>query len=168
LLPALPAAAILAAYGIDRLTSRRSVLALATGAGATLGVLILRADARLAGSGRAAAAQLIRPRTQAGERVWFAGHWGYHWYAEAAGALPLSIDPPFPSRGDVIVSSSVDRPVGLLPRVPRTLIETWGSSEAAGQVMSQHAGFYSDLWGLFPWWWEPPSGSGFQVWRVTR
>jgi hypothetical protein len=167
LLSVLPAVAILAAHGLDRIASRRVVLGLLTAAGATLGILILRADARMAGTARAAAERLIRPRVQAGERVWFAGHWGFHWYAEAAGAVPLSVDPPFPSRGDIVVSSSVDRPVGLLPSVPRTLIETWGSSKPAGQVMSRHAGFYSDLWGLLPWWWEPPLGPGFQVWRVT-
>ena len=168
LLPVLPAAAILAAHGLDRLASRRAILALLTAAGVILGVLILSADARMAGTARAAADRLIRPRVEAGERVWFAGHWGFHWYAEAAGAVPLSIDPPFPSHGDIVVSSSVDRPVGLLPRVPRALIETWGSSEPTGQVMSRHAGFFSDLWGLLPWWWEPPVGPGFQVWRVTR
>jgi hypothetical protein len=168
LLPALPAAAILAAHGLDRLASRRAVLALLTAAGVTLGLLILTADARMAGSARDAAARLIRPRVQAGERVWFAGHWGFHWYAEAAGAAPLSVDPPFPSRGDIVVHSTVDRPVGLLPILSRSLIETWGDVEPAGQVMSRHAGFYSDLWGLLPWWWERPEGSGFHVWRVTR
>ncbi len=168
LLPALPAAAILAAHGLDRFASRRRVLALIVGAGTALGVLILAADARMAGTARAAAAQLIRPRVEAGERVWFAGHWGFHWYAEAAGALPLTVDGPFPSSGDFIVSSSVDRPVGLLPQVPRDLIETFGSSEPSGQVMSEHAGFYSDLWGFLPWWWERPLGAGFRVWRVTR
>jgi hypothetical protein len=168
LLPALPAAAILAAYGLDRLALRRTVLALLTAAGAMLGILILRADTRMAGSAREAAARLILPRVEAGERVWFAGHWGFHWYAEAAGAVPLTLDPPFPIRGDIVVQSTVDRPVGLLPVLPRTLLETWGDLEPSGQVMSQHAGFYSDLWGLLPWWWERPAGSGFQVWRVTR
>jgi 4-amino-4-deoxy-L-arabinose transferase-like glycosyltransferase len=168
LLPALPAAAILAAYGLDRLASRRSVLALLTAAGTTLGILILTADARMAGSARAAAAQLIRPRVEAGERVWFAGHWGFHWYAQAAGARPLTLDPPYPSRGDIVVGSTVDRPVGLLAVLPRTLVETWGDLQPAGQVMSRHAGFYSDFWGLLPWAWEGPEGSGFHVWRVTR
>jgi hypothetical protein len=167
LLPGLPAIAILAAHGLDRFASRQKVLALLTAAGVTLGLLILTADARMAGTARTAAAQLIRPRVQAGTKVWFAGHWGYQWYAEAAGAVPLSVDPPYPSPGDIIVSSSVDRPVGLLPLVPRVLIETPGNSEPAGQVMSLHAGFYSDLWGLLPWWWEQPVGPGFQVWRVT-
>jgi hypothetical protein len=168
LLPALPAVAILAAYGLDRIASRTRILAVLSGAGATLGFLILLADAHMTGTARRAAAQLIRPRVQAGERVWFAGHWGFHWYAEAAGAVPLSVDPPFPSPGDLVVSSNVSRPAGLLPLVPRALIESWESSEPTGQVMSRHAGFYSDLWGLLPWWWEPPLGPGFQVWRVTR
>jgi dolichyl-phosphate-mannose-protein mannosyltransferase len=170
LLPALPAAAVLAAYGLDRIPSRAAILTLLIGAGATLGFLILMADARLAGAARAAAAQLIRPHVQAGERVWFAGHWGFHWYAEEAGATALSVNPPFPSPGDIVVSSSVDRPVGLLPVLPRTLIETWGSRAPSGQVMSQtaNAGFFSDLWGLLPWSWGPPDGSGFHVWRVTQ
>jgi hypothetical protein len=168
LLPALPAAAILAGYGLDRLAARRSLLALHIVAGATLGILILSADARMAGMARTAADTLIRPRVMAGERVWFAGHWGFHWYAEAAGAAALSIDPPFPSQGDIIVSSSVDRPIGLLPQVPRELLETMGTTKSSGQVMSRRAGFYSDFWGLWPWWWEPPIGPGFQVWRVTR
>ena len=168
LLPALPAAAILAAHGLDRLPSRTAILTLLAGAGATLGFLILRADARMAGMGRAAAAQLIRPRVEAGERVWFAGYWGFHWYAQEAGAVPLTVHPPYPEGGDVVVSSSLDRPVGLLPLVPRTLIETFGSADPSGQVMSRHAGFYSDLWGLLPWWWERPLGPGFRAWRVTR
>jgi len=168
LLQVLPAIAILAAHGLDRVASRERILVLLTAAGTTLGILILSADARMAGTARAAAARLIRPRVEAGHRVWFAGHWGFHWYAEAAGAVPLTIDGPFPVAGDIIVSSSVDRPVGLLPLVPRTLIETFGSAEPSGQVMSRHAGFYSDLWGLSPWWWEPPLGPGFQAWLVTR
>jgi hypothetical protein len=168
LLPVLPAVAIVAAHGLDRLVRRQAALIALAAAGTTLGVLILRADSRMAGMGRAAAEQMIRPRVAAGDRVWFAGHWGFHWYAERAGAVALSIDPPFPTRGDVIVSSSVDRPVGLLPQVPRELIETYGTARPSGQVMSRNAGFYSDLWGLFPWWWERPLGPGFQAWRVLR
>jgi hypothetical protein len=168
LLPILPAIAILAAHGLGRLTWRDRALAGLVLAGTGLGLLILSADTRMAGAGRSAAAELIRSRVDAGERVWFSGHWGFHWYAEAAGATPLTLDGPFPTVGDVIVSSSVDRPAGLLLQVPRALLRTWGTGEPAGQVMSEHAGFFSDLWGLFPWWWERPIGPGFQVWRVTR
>jgi enoyl-CoA hydratase len=170
LLPSLPAVAVLAAHGLDRFAVRTALLALITVAGTILGVLILTADARMAGAARTAAARLIRPRTEAGQRVWFAGHWGFHWYAEEAGAMALTVHPPFPSRGDIVVESTVDRPVGLLPTLPRTLIESWGSSAPTGQVMSRpaNAGFFSDLWGLLPWSWGPPDGSGFHVWRVAR
>jgi hypothetical protein len=170
LLPSLPAVAVLAAHGLDRFAVRTALLALITVAGTILGVLILTADARMAGAARTAAARLIRPRTEAGQRVWFAGHWGFHWYAEEAGAMALTVHPPFPSRGDIVVESTVDRPVGLLPILPRTLIESWGSSAPSGQVMSRpaNAGFFSDLWGLLPWSWGPPDGSGFHVWRVAR
>jgi hypothetical protein len=168
LLPALPAVAVLAAYGLSRMTWRNRGLGVLTAAGACLGLLILSADARMASRGREAAAELIAPRVQAGERVWFAGHWGFHWYAERAGALPLTIDPPFPSAGDIVVASTVDRPLGLLTVLPRTLVTNWGSTEPTGQVMSAHAGFYSDFWGLLPWAWEAPEGPPFQVWRVTR
>ena len=84
--------------------------------------------------------------------------------------MALTVHPPFPSRGDIVVESTVDRPVGLLPTLPRTLIESWGSRAPSGQVMSRpaNAGFFSDLWGLLPWSWGPPDGSGFHVWRVAR
>jgi hypothetical protein len=168
LLPALPAAAVLGAYGLSRMPWRDWGLGAFAAAGAVLGLLILSADARMANRGREAAAELIAPRVEAGQRVWFAGHWGFHWYAERAGALPLTIDPPFPSAGDIVVASTIDRPLGLMTVLPRTLVANWGNTEPTGQVMSVHAGFYSDFWGLLPWAWEEPEGPPFQVWKVTR
>jgi hypothetical protein len=167
--PAVPAAAILAAYGLQRCRSRNLALGSLVGAGVTLGTLILIADSQMSGSMRSAAADLIRPRVAAGERVWFAGHWGFHRYAEAAGGLPLSLDPPYPEVGDVVVVSTVDRPAGLLCALPRVLLAMEGGLEPAGQVMSRaaNAGFYSDDWGLLPWGWGPPDAEGFQVWRVV-
>jgi 4-amino-4-deoxy-L-arabinose transferase-like glycosyltransferase len=168
LVASLPATAILAAYGLERLRYRRAALALATGFGTALGVAILRADASMSRMGRDAAIALIQPRVAAGERVWFSGHWGFHWYAEAAGAQPMSLDPPYPGPGDIVVSSTVDRPDGRAPRVPGILLQTWGTQPAGGQVMSRPAGagFYSDTWGLWPWSWGPSHGNGFQVWRI--
>jgi 4-amino-4-deoxy-L-arabinose transferase-like glycosyltransferase len=168
-LPALPVAAILAAYGLERLRFRRIILVAMTVAGTVLGVLILQADARMSGMARKAAATLIPPYVEAGKRVWFAGHWGFHWYAEAAGATALSLDPPYPETGDLVLHSTVDRPAGLLCVLPRALVATWGSPEATGQVMNGPvlAGFYSDYWGFLPWSWGPPDGWQFSVWRVT-
>ncbi len=167
-LPALPAVAILAAHGLDGLKQRRAVLAVVAAAGTVLGVAILRADARMAGEARAAAAQLIRPRVEAGERVWFAGHSGFQWYAEAAGASPLAIEPPHPAPGETLVASTVDEP-GILCFLPRVLLEEHGDMRPAGRIMSRRvsAGFYSNIFGLWPWGWAPPDTTPFQVWRVS-
>ena len=167
-LPALPAVAILAAHGLDGLRQRRSVLAVVVAAGTTLGVLILRADALMAGAARTAATQLIQPRVKAGERVWYAGHLGFHWYAEAAGAVPLAIEPPYPAPGEIVVSTTVDEP-GMLCFLPRVLLEEHGDTRPAGRVMSRRAsaGFYSDIYGLWPWGWAPPDTTPFWVSRVT-
>jgi hypothetical protein len=168
-LPAVPAAALLTAVGLQNLRGRGIVLALLATAGSVLGTLILRADARMSGLARAAAQELILPRVSSGAKVWFAGHWGFHWYAEAAGASPLSLDPPFPNPGDIVVASMVDRPGGLLCFMPRVLLQRWGSTARTGQVMSRaaNAGFYSDHWGLLPWAWGPPDDAPFRVWRVA-
>jgi hypothetical protein len=167
-LPALPAVAILAAHGLDGLRQRRSVLAVVVAAGTTLGVLILRADALMAGAARTAATQLIRPRVKAGERVWYAGHLGFHWYAEVAGAVPLAIEPPYPAPGEIVVSTTVDEP-GMLCFLPRVLLEEHGDIRPAGRIMSRRAsaGFYSDIYGLWPWGWAPPDTTPFWVSRVT-
>jgi hypothetical protein len=167
-LPALPAVAILAAHGLDGLAQRRAVLAVVAAAGTVLGVAILRADARMAGEARTAAARLIRPRVEAGERVWFAGHSGFQWYAEAAGASPLAIEPPYPAPGETLVASTVDEP-GILCFLPRVLLEEHGDMRAAGRIVSRRvsAGFYSNIFGLWPWGWAPPDTTPFQVWRVS-
>ena len=99
-----PAIAILVT---TRLNTR--VLMPALAAGAVLGLLILQADTQLASLWREGAAKHIAPRIRAGESVWFAGSWGFYWYAEQAGARPLSLSPPFPK--PAISSSSAQQAV---------------------------------------------------------
>jgi hypothetical protein len=169
LLPALPAVAILAASGLENSAWRRTLLTIVVGLGAILGALILSADARMSGGMRLAAKTLIRPQVEKGERVWFAGHWGFHWYAEKAGAQPMSLDPPYPEPGDLVVGSLVDEPQGLLCTLPRDLISTWGDRGPTGYVMNRdaYAGFYSNYWGLLPWSWGSSRLPPFAVWRVA-
>lgn len=167
-LPAVPAVAVLAAHGLDRLRQRGAVLAVIVSAGTVLGVLILRADARMAGTARDAAARLIRPRVEAGERVWFAGHLGFHWYAENAGAVSIAIEPPHPEVGDILVAQTFDEP-GMLCFLPRESLEDHGDTQPSGRIMSRRAsaGFYSNIWGLWPWGWAPPDTTPFLVSRIT-
>jgi hypothetical protein len=167
-LPALPSVAILAASGLETLPQRRAVLAVVAAASTTLGVLILQADARMSGQARTAAAELVRPRVQAGERVWFSGHAGFHWYAQEAGARAVAIEAPYPTPGEILVASTGDEP-GMLCFLPRVLIEEYGDTRPGGRIISRRvsAGFYSDIFGLWPWGWAPPDTTPFWVFRVA-
>jgi hypothetical protein len=170
LLPCVPAAVIL----VIRLAAAnrapvRWLLPAVSAAGAVLGLLILLAARDLAETQRRAATDLIAPHAKIFERVWCSGHWGFQWYAEKAGAHPVTLEPPLPQPGDIIVVSQID-----LARFPRT----WQSKQvlqhvtypnAYGRVMDLQAGagFFSSVWGFLPW--VPGSGDAntFEVWRVN-
>ena len=146
--PVVPAMAILVAAGLEPTSRRTSVLTLATTVGVFVGLLVLSADARMANAQRWAAETLIRPRVASGERVWYAGHWGFHWYAERSGAIPVTVEAPWPSPGEILISSSADEP-RMLCFLPRHLLQNVGDMRATGRVMSKgaQAGFYSNFFG---------------------
>ena len=163
LLASVPAAAILVAreLAVAQRLRARTVLAATCAAGLSLGVAILRADAVFAGVGRRAAAELIAPRVAEGQRVWFAGHWGFQWYAERAGGRPVTVTPPFPSKGDLVVVSLNSEPgrevLALLERMypHATHLARVEELEPGGRAMdtSVGAGFFSQAWGYKPWAW---------------
>jgi 4-amino-4-deoxy-L-arabinose transferase-like glycosyltransferase len=138
--------------------------------GLLVGFMIIRADATLAGLGRRAVEELIEPRVDRGERVWFAGHWGFQWYAEQAGAHCLTLTPPHPSRGDIVVYSAVDG-CRVLEHFPeRRLLHRVSYASPGGRVMSRSdgAGFYSNLCGYLPWTWGNGEINRFEVWRIEK
>lgn len=169
LVPSAPAAALLLVLAAreSRARWRSGVLAFALLAGLTLGLLIARADAHFAGFARTAARELIAPRTRDGERVWFAGHWGFQWYAEQAGGRVLTRTPPFPRRGDVVVSATITDGAELVGVVARRRhIDSLVDDRPGGRVMSGGAGFYSNTWGYLPWAWSSNPIERYDVWRV--
>jgi 4-amino-4-deoxy-L-arabinose transferase-like glycosyltransferase len=176
-----PAVAILVARALSdrRASPARSrapglVLASTAALGLALGVAILLADAAFAGFARRAAAELIAPRVSAGNRVWFAGHWGFQWYAEKAGGRPLTLTPPYPVRGDLVVTSLMNDPgfaiMDMLEaRYPRvTHLARLEDRRPGGRVMSHEvgAGFFSNRWGLLPWGWGRDPLDVIDVWRI--
>jgi hypothetical protein len=169
LLAAAPAAAILVARAAAPAPLRgRAVVGLAALAGVALGVAILRADAALAGLGRRAAEQWIAPRVAAGQDVWFAGHWGFQWYAERAGARPLTVAPPHPRAGDLLVSSARAWG-GAVELVPgRQRIDLLQDAGPGGRIMSfaLGAGFYSNYFGLLPWAWGDDPSDRLELWEI--
>jgi hypothetical protein len=170
LVPSAPAVALLVAGLLGRVP-RRWGRALGIGtacAGALVGVLILRADAAFAGFQRRAVAELIAPEVARGHRVWIAGHWGYQWYAERAGARYLATMADA-RPGDLLVidrQADSERTLRGIPWYSRRLVRWIADSTPGGRIISRAAGagFYSNGYGFFPWAWSDDELDRFEVW----
>jgi len=170
LLASAPTASILVgrALAARSRTFSRAILGATVVAGIVLGLLILRADAAFSELGRRAANELIAPQVAAGRNVWFAGHWGFQWYAEKAGARCLTMTPPLPLPGDLAVSSlnSIGHAINLFPK--RKLLATLEDSTPGGRIMDKSlgSGFYSNPWGYLPWAWGDDVLDRFSLWQL--
>lgn len=167
LLPSLPAAAILIARILPE-SSRRLIPATAL-LGATLGILILIGIRDLAETQRRAVTEIVQPHIQMGHHVWLAGHWGFQWYGELAGAHPATLQPPFPAPGDIVVVSPIDLPRFYQEWKSRTVLEKIPyTGNGIGRVMDSGAGigFFSSAFGYLPW--APGAGTAarIEVWRI--
>jgi hypothetical protein len=175
LLAAVPGAALLVAREMSKLGGgrARAALGVTCALGIVLGVAILRADAAFADLGRRAAAEWIAPNVARGHRVWFAGHWGFQWYSEKAGGRILTLTPPYPESGDLVVTGYECEPGG---EIIRMLVEGRSGTHLAqlqdaspgGRVMSHEvgAGFFSNAWGYLPWGWGTKPLATFDLWRI--
>jgi hypothetical protein len=169
IVPLVPAAAILVARLLQKSGTRMQVWLprCAVVAGLVVSVLVLTGTRALAQVQREAVRQLIVPRIEAGERVWFAGHWGYHWYAEAAGAKPAVWQGHVPQPGDTIVVSLID-----LPEFPkhwtakRVVDRTVFSIRGPVMDIAAGAGYFSNAFGYLPWVPRASEASVFEVWKV--
>lgn len=152
-LPVVPAAAILAARHIARRVSwsGRDALALAAGlaASAALSFSVAHADALLAASARDAARDLVAEYRGAGRELWFQGHWGFQYYAEALGAKPLLRGTPLPA--DAIVLTPRNNSYLWLPDAPVIELRQFGGPAWCATMNPRvGAGFYSSIWGPMP------------------
>jgi len=152
-LPLVPAAAILAARRLARREPKPrhagAWLVAGLAAAAALSFTVARADARLAASARDAAWELVDAYGGAGRDVWFQGHWGFQYYAQARGAKPLQ-------RGEAL-------PPGAIILAPRNNSYLWpldapmlakrtfeGPAWCATMNSAVGAGFYASTWGPLP------------------
>jgi hypothetical protein len=171
---AMPAAALVVAKEMF-LRSRVRSLATLVGVsviGVALGIAILRADAAFASLGRRAATEVISTLVAQGHRVWFVGHWGFQWYAEEAGATPVTVTPPFPRKGDfVVICQNCNRGTAVVPMLLRDFriapVSQFGDSAPGGRVMTEGAGFFSNNHGYLPWTWGTAPLEAFFVGQVV-
>jgi hypothetical protein len=168
--PLMPSAAILLVRILPQ--ARPEVRAwlprFAVAGGVILSLLVLTGIRSLAQVQREAVDKLVVPRVAAGEHVWFAGHWGFHWYAEAAGAKPAVWKGQVPQRGDTVVVSMIDMPVFEGEWSSRRVVEQTTIRKGMGRVMDRavNAGFFSDVFGFLPWVPGPGDANVFEVWTV--
>jgi len=170
LLPSVAAAVILVVRLLPASEARvgRWLIPAAVAAGAIVGLLILSGTRTLAEAQRSAVAELITPRLQQGEHVLFAGQWGFHWYAEEAGAEAASWLPPNVQPGDIVVISLADQPLFPQKWTRRRLIEERSFSKPGIRVMDRAsgAGFFSCPWGYLPVTWSSDQTNQFEVWQI--
>jgi hypothetical protein len=167
--PSAPAIALLVVLAAREVSGRwaRAVLGIGAAAGLVFGVLMVEADARYADLGRRAAAELIAPRVAQGQQVWFAGHWGFQWYAERAGGRIVTRTPPEPRPGDAVVSSTFGHGSLQVRLVPiRRLVTSIEDRRPGGRLMANGAGFWSIAWGYLPWAWSDGVLERFEVWQI--
>ncbi len=140
---------------------------------AALAFALLYADARLATTNRDVAIALAQRHGSAAAPLRFLGHWGFQFYAEAAGAHAVDLGRDVLSPGDLLaVPENVSGGGGrALPWDAVTVVEDLSVPSSSGlTLLSGHAGagFYSSLWGPLPFVFGPVPPERYVVVRVGR
>jgi hypothetical protein len=136
---------------------------------AQIALMVAWADLCLANSERSAAGQVAASLRQQDAAVWFEGHWGFQYYMLAKGGRDLNVDRPRCEPADFVVipqNNSNIRPIpGVVADRDRVIaipICPW----LATMQLSAGAGFYSSLWGPFPFVFSPVDDQTYEIWRV--
>jgi 4-amino-4-deoxy-L-arabinose transferase-like glycosyltransferase len=109
-LPLIPAVGILLARRVDALQMksirwRPAMLAIPLAAAGAVSLWLTWADTELANSARTAAALVQQKTRNQPDKVWFLGHWGFQYYMESFGALPVVVDDPPHQPGDFLATA---------------------------------------------------------------
>lgn len=175
-LPAVPAIAVLFAGQLDQLSwFRRSpghvAIAASVLTNALLGISVGLGDYAYAEADRRAAHLLSARDVTADHKIFFLGHWGFQWYMQQAGAIPVDVSDFCMEPLDVVVV-----PLGntnLIPDMPpedcATLRARLGiSMHAWCAVMDGHAGFHAWEFGWLPYRLGRVQDQDYLVLEMTR
>jgi hypothetical protein len=163
-IPLIPAAAILT---VRRLESRhdawtRSLILQVAGALIVSGVLSLwlaGADTRLANLAREAAHRIHWQTSNQVETLWYEGHWGFQYYMEQLGAVPVDARDFQIRPGDRVALPNNNTEMAGLPQdmffQQEAVLEF--ANPALATTINWHlgAGFYSSYWGPLPYTFGP-------------
>jgi hypothetical protein len=174
-LPLIPAAAILIVRRLETMHHAwpRSLKLQVAGGLIVSGILsiwVAGADTRLANLAREAA-QNIRGRTsnEVGT-LWYEGHWGFQYYMEQLGALPVdALDFRIRPGDFVAVPENNARFAGFPPDVAFekvAVVELPNPSGAALLNWQLGAGFYSSYWGPLPFAFGPVPQERYVLFRA--
>lgn len=156
ILPLVPAAGILLARWIEqRGKSKKSTgtrsLAVGITAAALIAIGVAWADMRLADSARRAAKEIHAKYGGRDSRLWFEGHWGFQYYMEALGAMPIDQKNSRFVPGDIIVVPENNTNISPPPKEWTRAVETLEIPASRWiATMNYGAGMYSDAFGPLP------------------
>jgi hypothetical protein len=174
ILPSVPAVAILVArrwefrWPSDLAYGRRfewSMVPLA--AGLMLALALVWADYRSANANRLAVGVLqskYGPQGR-GTELWFVGHWGFQYYLQRAGGIPLDLSGSDLNYGAVVVVPD-DNPSGLAVPDDWGLVETLEEPLAPGVTLlstDRQVAFYSSVIGPLPYYLGAVAPRNFRV-----
>jgi hypothetical protein len=154
ILPMAPVVAILLLRRIKDMGGPTRSFRWCVGAGVALSLVVAFADCRLAGSARTAVKEIAqRVETLPKHTIWFQGHWGFQYYAQANGWRPFDSGQPQPRSGDLIVLPVNN--TNLHPIPPQNVERLFTTEIPVAPwvtIMSRalDAGFYSDQRGPLP------------------
>ena len=136
-----------------------------------LSIWVAAADMHLANLAREAA-QSVRARTrrEAGT-LWYEGHWGYQYYMEQLGALPVDARDLRIRPGEfVAVPENNARFAGIPPDMSfqtEAVFDLPNPSWAATLSWQLGAGFYSSYWGPLPFAFGPAPPEHYVLLRAS-
>src|SRR5262245_20685828 len=156
ILPLVPAAAILLARGMPS-DAGRAPAQWAIGAVIASAALVASAvawsDLALADSARDAARALVTRHGGREERLLFEGHWGFQYYMEGGGAVPVDFQNTIVRAGDLIVLPENNTNVVPLSEDEYAFVESIEIPAGRWLTTLNHAigaGFYADVLGPLP------------------
>ncbi|MFO0949238.1 MAG: hypothetical protein U1D30_25555 [Planctomycetota bacterium] len=158
LLPMAPAMGIVVARyveSIEVVAPRRKGVAIFTGLAlsAALSLWVATADFVLAESGRGAAKELLAECDPTRGTIWFTGDWGFQYYMQAGGAVPLDLASWKMAKGSYFVAAlSATQVLELPPTVARPrLMRDFPAGLGLATISDyRSAGFYSTVSGRLP------------------